>query len=149
MNHISKKVRNKKRNPSFLLVKIIVVFTWGFFLLLNTWTNSLEFLFHFGSVTFHWNPNPDYKSFFLFNDITLIHPFFIIVKLGHFFGFLLMDLLLLLLVSNKKYAFTISIIFAFITEFFQLFFERDGRLYDFIIDTLGIISAYYLSKIIK
>jgi hypothetical protein len=149
MIHISGTVRKKKKNPVIVLLKILVVFTWGMFLLLNTWTNSLEFLFHFGTVTFHWNPTPDYKSFFLFNDITLIHPFFIIVKLGHFFGFLIMDLMLFYLFSNKKYAFIISIIFAFITEFFQLFFDRDGRLYDFFIDALGIFSAYYISKIIK
>ncbi|WP_419881668.1 VanZ family protein [Peribacillus sp. B-H-3] len=129
------------------LFKILVIMAWGFVLCVNTWTKSLEQFLDFKSLGFTWNPSPDFVSFFYFYDLTLIHQDFFIVKLGHFLGFAVMDLLLYWLFKNHKRAILISFAFAFFTEFFQLFFGRDGRLYDLGIDTLGILFVSFLLSV--
>ncbi|MBM7651837.1 VanZ family protein [Neobacillus cucumis] len=137
----------KKHSPKKqILIKLLLIVLWGLFLLLNTWTESIEKLMYLHTFGFKWVPTPDFSSFFIFNDITLVHSEFIKVKSGHFIGFGIMDLLLFSFIKNHKYSVIIALIFAFITEFFQLFFGRDGRLYDLIIDSLGIFSVYYLTK---
>ncbi|MBT2642224.1 VanZ family protein [Bacillus sp. ISL-41] len=133
---------------SHIVIKIVLVLAWGLILLIQTWTNSLEFLFHFGEVSFNMNASPNYLSFFL-NDITSVHPFFILVKFGHYLGFLIMNLLVFHLLRNNTRALIVSIFFAFITEFMQLYFGRDGRFYDFIIDICGIWTAYFIIKLKK
>ncbi|MEH6957389.1 VanZ family protein [Neobacillus drentensis] len=142
---------NKKRKTqkSLTLVKILLVILWGLFLLLNTWTESIERLIYLHSFGFRWVSNPDFLSFFYFHDFTLIHPEFIKVKFGHFIGFAIMDILLFNLLRSHKYSIVLSIIFAFLTEFLQLFFGRDGRFYDLAIDSFGIISVYFLVRWLK
>lgn len=137
-----------KRKP-IKLVKIIIIILWGLFLLLNTWTESIEKLMYLHTFGFVWVPSPDLLSFFNFNDFTAFHPEFIKVKLGHFIGFAILDLLLFNLLKSHKYSIGISITFAFITEFVQLFFGRDGRLYDLAIDSLGISSVFFIVKILR
>ncbi|MED1471295.1 VanZ family protein [Bacillus salipaludis] len=139
----SRMVNTQKENLS---IKIILIIIWGLFLLLNTWTNSLEQMLDFQSVKFKWNASPDFMSFFNFNDIALIHPYFVFVKLGHFIGFAIMDLLIYILFKNHRASIGISVAFAFFTEFFQLYWGRDGRLYDLGIDTLGILTVYFIIK---
>lgn len=143
---IQKKRKTQKR-PFF--VKILLIILWGLFLLLNTWTESIERLIYLHSFGFRWVSNPDFLSFFYFNDLTLIHPEFLKVKFGHFIGFAIMDVLLFNLFRSHKYSIGISIIFAFLTEFLQLFFGRDGRFYDLAIDSFGVLSVYFLLKWLK
>lgn len=124
------------------LIKIILIVFWGGFLAINTWTSNLERLLVFHTIHFKWVPSPNFLSFFYFNDFTTIHRYFVIVKLGHFTGFAIMDLLVLNLMQNHKASIGIAFSLAFFTEFLQLFLGRDGRLYDLIIDSLGILSVY-------
>ena len=141
--------RRSFKRKSFSLVKLMLVILWGLFLLLNTWTKSLEQFIDFQSISFQWNPHPNFAGFFYFGDFTLIHEDFVAVKLGHFIGFALFDLLVYGLLKNHRRAVMLSFGFAFITEFFQLFLGRDGRLYDLGIDTLGIISVYFIMLLKK
>ncbi|MBT2657106.1 VanZ family protein [Bacillus sp. ISL-18] len=136
--------RNSQEKRIFL--KLLFITFWGLFLLLNTWTESIEKLMYLHTFGFKWVPKPDFLSFFIFNDITLVHSEFIKVKSGHFIGFAIMDFLLFSLLKTHKSSVVIALIFAFITEFFQLFFGRDGRFYDLIIDSLGIFSVYFITK---
>ncbi|EKN69381.1 putative integral inner membrane protein [Neobacillus bataviensis LMG 21833] len=140
---------NKKPQKSMLFVKMILVIIWGLFLLLSTWTESLEQLLELHSFGFKWVATPDFKSFIYFNDLTLVHPDYVEVKLGHFIGFAIMDVLLFNLLKSHKYSIGIALFFAFLTEFLQLFFGRDGRLYDLIIDSLGVLTVYFLLIKIK
>lgn len=147
--HSRKMNKKKKTQKSLTTIKILLVILWGLFLLLNTWTESIERLIYLHSFGFRWVSNPDFLSFFYFHDFTLIHPEFIKVKFGHFIGFAIMDILLFNLLRSHKYSIIISIIFAFLTEFLQLFFGRDGRFYDLAIDSFGIISVYFLVNWLK
>ncbi|MEH7546750.1 VanZ family protein [Neobacillus vireti] len=135
---------NSQREP--ILLKLLFITLWGLFLLLNTWTESIEKLMYLHTFGFKWVPNPDFSSFFIFNDITLVHSEFAKVKSGHFIGFAIFDFLIFTLIKNHKNSIGIALVFAFITEFFQFFFGRDGRLYDLIIDSLGIFSVYFLTN---
>ena len=147
--HSRKMNKKNKTQNSRTLIKILLVILWGLFLLLNTWTESIERLIYLHSFGFRWVSNPDFLSFFYFHDFTLIHPEFIKVKFGHFIGFAIMDILLFNLLRSHKYSIVLSIIFAFLTEFLQLFFGRDGRFYDLAIDSFGIISVYFLVRWLK
>ncbi|TWD98883.1 VanZ like protein [Neobacillus bataviensis] len=139
--------KNKSHSPKKqIFIKPLLIVLWGLFLLLNTWTESIEKLMYLHTFGFRWVPHPDFLSFFIFNDITLVHSEFIKVKSGHFIGFAILDFLIFTLIKNHKYSIGIALVFAFITEFFQLFFGRDGRFYDLIIDSLGIFSVYFLTK---
>ncbi|MFK9089931.1 VanZ family protein [Bacillus salipaludis] len=145
----SRMYKKKKPQKHKLFVKMVLVILWGLFLLLNTWTENLEQLLELQSLGFKWVSTPDFKSFFYFYDLTLVHPDYLKVKLGHFIGFAIMDVLLFKLLRSHKYSIGISIIFAFLTEFLQLFFGRDGRLYDLIIDSLGVLTVFFILKKLK
>ena len=127
-------------------LKIVPVIIWGFILLLHTWTSNLGTLLRNQSISFTWIASPDYLSFFYLQDISTIHHYFIIVKTGHFVGFAIFDYLLFKWLKNHKRSLVISISFALMTEILQLYFGRDGRMYDLVIDTMGIYSVYFLLK---
>lgn len=52
-------------------------------------------------------------------------------------------------VNNKTKAIILCSLFAFFTEFLQLFFERSGRISDVVIDIGGIYLAYRLSVYVE
>ncbi|PLT31803.1 VanZ family protein [Peribacillus deserti] len=124
--------------------KLLLVIIWGLFLGLHTWTDNLDALLSNQSVSFTWVPKPHFIEFFYLTDIALIHQYFIMVKLGHFLGFAIMDLLVYNLTRSHRNAVAVSVALAFFTEILQLFFGRDGRLYDVIIDCLGVWMVYAL-----
>jgi hypothetical protein len=124
--------------------KLLLVIIWGCILALNTWTENLGDLLRLQSIGFRWISSPNYLSFFNFTDITRIHHDFVVVKTGHFIGFAIFDLLLFNWKKNHKVAIAIAVIFALTTEVLQLFMGRDGRLYDLMIDSLGVMTVYFL-----
>jgi hypothetical protein len=132
---------------NFMNDKLILVIIWGVILGINTWTANLEALLHLRAISFKWISSPYFLSFFYLEDISNIHTHFIMVKLGHFLGFAVLDLLLFNWTKSHKWSLMISIFFALLTEILQLFFGRDGRLYDLMIDSLGAIAVYFLRKI--
>ncbi|NHC41850.1 VanZ family protein [Bacillus sp. MM2020_1] len=142
-------INKKKFSKPVRLVKILLIILWGLFLLANTWTESLEQLLDLKSIGFRWVSKPDFLSFFYFYDLTLVHPEYVKVKLGHFMGFAIMDILLFSLLKKHKYSIGISIVFAFLTEFLQLFFGRDGRFYDLLIDSFGVLTVFLILKIAR
>lgn len=129
---------------ALLKKKLLLVIIWGCILALNTWTDNLGDLLRLKSIGFRWISHPNYLSFFNLLDITRIHHNFVIVKAGHFIGFAIFDFLLFNWKRDHKTAIVTSVIFALTTEILQLFMGRDGRLYDLIIDSLGVITVYFL-----
>jgi glycopeptide antibiotics resistance protein len=127
--------------------RYLLVFLWIIVLSVLTCTTKLEAFFQNYSIQFIFNPHPIYSNFFIF-DIAQIHPKWMLVKFGHFVGFGILDLLILSLIRKHKTALYLAILFAASTEIFQLYFNRDGRLYDVIIDSLGAILFYFGAHII-
>ncbi|MCM2535891.1 VanZ family protein [Neobacillus pocheonensis] len=140
------RILNNEKMEKLLRNKLFHVIVWGAILGLNTWTDNLGNLIRFQSIGFRWISSPNYWSFFYLADITRIHHDFVIVKIGHFIGFALFDFLIFNWKQSHKRAFAVSFTFALTTEILQLFFGRDGRLYDVTIDSLGAISVYFLLK---
>ncbi|NRD76771.1 VanZ family protein [Bacillus sp. BRMEA1] len=135
------------RNIRKLLKKrVLLVVIWGLILAVHTWTDDLGSLLRLQSIGFKWVPSPHYMDFFNLDDITQIHRYFIIVKTGHFLGFALFDFFLFNWIRSHKWSLAISVAFALTTEILQLFFGRDGRLYDLVIDSSGAFLVYYLLK---
>jgi VanZ family protein len=127
--------------------RYFLVFFWSIVLSVLTCTINLEALFYDHTIQFLFNSHPNYSDFFKF-DLTHIHPKWVLVKFGHFAGFGIMDILIFNLIRKHKSALLIAIFFASSTEIFQLYFNRDGRLYDVIIDSLGVILSYFVAHII-
>lgn len=127
-------------------LNLFLVMAWGIVLCFPIFTDNLEALLSHQTVNFTWNSTPDFHRFLYFSDITLIHPFFYVVKLGHFIGFAILDLLLFNWLSSHSKSVLLAFGIAVLTEVLQLFFGRDGRLYDVMIDSLGILSVYVLLK---
>ncbi|MNE90246.1 VanZ like family protein [compost metagenome] len=74
---------------------------------------------------------------------------FITRKIGHFVGFAIFAMLLYRI--NRSYIKSIvwSIAFAVSTEIFQLYFGRDGRIYDMVNDSAGIVTGIILIAVVK
>lgn len=122
--------------------RLFLVCLWSVILVVLTCTSNLESLFYNHTVRFAFDPHPDFSQLFLF-DLTEIHPAWIIVKTGHFLGFGMIDVLAFYLIRKQKPAMLVAILFAVLTEILQLFFNRDGRLYDMMIDSAGVLLSYF------
>ncbi|OXM15774.1 VanZ family protein [Paenibacillus herberti] len=125
-------------------LKLTAVLLWAGLLLMLTGTESLKQLLLYKELAFTFDPSPDFREFFRWADIQHIHSEWVLVKLGHFAGFAVLDLLLMFWLGRKLPALALSFLFALGTEVLQLFQNRDGRLYDVMIDTAGAFSAALL-----
>jgi VanZ family protein len=128
-------------------IRLLLVIVWGLLLVVLTCTISLKLLYYYQVVHFSFNPHPKWSKFYTMADITKVHKDWVIVKIGHYVGFGIMDLLLYNLFRKHSYAVVISFLLALATEIIQMYFQRDGRLYDLIIDTLGIATSFILIKL--
>lgn len=97
-------------------------------------------------VSFKIDSSPVFADLLIIGDIPLTSGFYLIQKTAHVIGFGLLYILLLRGFNNIKIAFVISGLYAFTTEFLQLYFNRSGRLVDVGIDLVGIYLAYLLCK---
>jgi hypothetical protein len=121
---------------SFLLIWICIMLSF-------IWTHDIHGALFSEHFHFDFNPHPRFKDLLIFNDI-ILSPVWWVAKLSHFFGFAIFDGLLYLLVKNKYVTIFGSIAFAIFTEVVQLYFYRDGRLYDILIDSFGAYLMYIL-----
>ncbi|ASS65896.2 VanZ like family protein [Paenibacillus sp. RU4T] len=121
------------------------VLVWALVLLVFTGTENLNNLLLHKQLVFVFNPEPDFAEFFNWTDVTRIHHVWVIVKLGHFIGFAILDLLVFNWLRNRPASLLISILFALATEILQLYLNRDGRLYDVLIDSFGALTAGLVS----
>ncbi|WP_219833926.1 VanZ family protein [Paenibacillus sp. R14(2021)] len=128
------------------MLKWGIAIAWAVLLAILTCTDSLRQLYFTHDIHFDWNPSPDYGALWSWSDINLIHKYWIVIKFGHFTGFLIMEALLYQLIRNGRVSACIAAGFAVLTEILQLYFYRDGRVYDILIDTAGIMTFYYVKR---
>ncbi len=122
------------------------VLLWALVLLVFTGTENLNNLLLHKQLVFAFNPEPDFAEFFNWADVTRIHHVRVIVKLGHFIGFAILDLLVFNWLRNRPVSLLVSVLFALATEVLQLYLNRDGRLYDVLIDFFGSLTASLVSR---
>ena len=129
--------------------KYITVIAWALCILLATNNYNFQSLLFSQQIGFNIRLFPDLSDLFIINDIRLDSKTYVFQKIGHAISFGILFLLLAKAINDNRKAIILCSLFAFSTEFLQLFFERSGRLSDVVIDIGGIYLAYRLSVYVK
>ncbi|WP_409302891.1 VanZ family protein [Peribacillus sp. SCS-155] len=130
-------------NPVYIFFSII----WGAILFFCICVANFDgTFFHFEAADFRWNPNPNFRELFILSDLTQIHEYFLLIKTGHFVGFAVLELLLFAAFRRKGLTVLLGLLLAISTEVLQLYFWRDGRIYDMIIDSAGTFCSYLIIR---
>lgn len=117
---------------------------WCAVLFVGTCTVSASLLIHHFTIDFQLS-SPRWSELFKL-DIIPRSDTFIIQKIGHFTGFFILSLLMTRNGRQPK-GLIYAVLYALLTEILQLFFSRDGRLFDVVIDSAGIFLAYGLCRL--
>ncbi|HSJ38846.1 MAG TPA: VanZ family protein, partial [Planococcus sp. (in: firmicutes)] len=125
--------------------KYIPVIVWALCILLATNNHNFQSLLFSQQIGFNIRLFPDLSDLFIMSDIHLDSKTYVFQKIGHALSFGILFLLLARSIGDNRKAIILCSLFAFSTEFLQLFFERSGRLSDVVIDIGGIYLAYRLS----
>lgn len=126
--------------------RLFFVLIWSLIILVATCTNDAAAFLFDQKIGFSFNLTPDFTEFLRFDDIDFSYSFYAIQKTGHFLSFALLYVLVLIWLKKRETAFMVTAAFGLFTEILQLFFERDGRLFDAGIDILGILLAYIVCR---
>ncbi|MEK3749551.1 VanZ family protein [Paenibacillus sp. FSL E2-8871] len=128
-------------------MRIILLLLWGIALLVFTSASNSGFWGAGEIPFFHWKSNADYHNLLKFD--LKFSTAYIGQKIGHFTGFAIFAVLLKRVMGNYRMCIAFSVTFAVLTEVIQLYFGRDGRLYDIVIDSLGILLGLVLVWFIR
>lgn len=126
-----------------VFIRIALVGIWVLIMLSFIWNHDINGALYSVHFNFDINTHPNFMDLFIVNDIYLSKVWWFF-KGCHFVGFGIFDGLLYLLFRKKNLVLGISIAFAIFTEVLQLYFYRDGRIYDMVIDSLGALLMYGL-----
>ncbi|SFB21016.1 MULTISPECIES: VanZ family protein [unclassified Bacillus (in: firmicutes)] len=133
------------------MIRILLISCWMGILFLFTCSLRIEELVTSGVLQFRFDAQPDLSELLQSLPPNAEISFWT-RKIGHAFCFFILAILLLTKYPSV-HAFGISLIYAGATEILQLFFYRDGRLFDIGFDAIGIVLAIILfgksSKVIQ
>lgn len=129
-------------------MKLIGVLLWAAVIIVATCNNDAHAFLFDQEVHFSWTSTPDLGDLLILDDIDFTDDFYFLQKTGHFLSFALLYVLLFTWLKKRRMAFYICAAFALFTEVLQLFFERDGRLFDVLIDMLGAMLAVLLVNVL-
>lgn len=122
------------------MVRVLLILVWAGAIFVLTCTASFRGLIEFGVVRFVWDSQP------LFGQ--LLEPLpgritaaFLLQKLGHMGAFFILTSLLQTKLESKLMTLLIAAAYAVLTEFLQLYFTRDGRIFDVGFDMIGVLLA--------
>ncbi|MBT2687204.1 VanZ family protein [Bacillus sp. ISL-47] len=125
------------------MLRQVILIGWAGVIFICTCVASIETAVETMSIQFFWTPEPPMKD--------LLQPLpanlstaFLLRKAGHAFVFFIFTMALYLVHPSVSLNVLYSFVYAVITEFLQLFFMRDGRLFDVAFDSLGIFTAVLL-----
>ena len=98
-------------------------------------------------IGFNFEVAPNFRDLLITNDIHVTKEFYVIQKIGHIFAFAVLYFLLLSWIKRNEIAFILCGMFALYTEILQLYFSRNGRIFDVGVDLVGIVLSYLICKI--
>ncbi|WP_230321453.1 VanZ family protein [Planococcus salinarum] len=128
---------------------LIASLLWAAGILIVMCTSSAHAFMYEQTLSYTLNFNPDFSDFFRTSDIDLTDSFYLLQKTGHILSFGILYILVFNWLRNHYKAFGICIFFAFCTEVLQLFFERNGRLFDVSVDLVGILLAVAIIQLVR
>lgn len=123
---------------------LIAALLWAAGILVVMCTSSAEAFMYEQTLNYKLNFNPDFFDFFRTSDIALTESFYLLQKAGHILSFGVLYILVFNWLHNHYKSFGICVLFALCSEVLQLFFERNGRLFDVSVDLIGIFLAYII-----
>ncbi|MCM3569354.1 VanZ family protein [Neobacillus mesonae] len=117
----------------FILCPAVIIF-------ILTCTSSIENFIDTMNPSFIWMSEPDFSQFF--NPLPdVITEDFMHQKMGHALAFFIFTIALYTAFPSFYFYGILSFLYTWVTELLQLFFMRDGRLFDVGIDSIGIGTA--------
>lgn len=128
--------------------KLILVLLWAAVIVVATCNNDAHAFLFDQEVRFSFTTTPEFGDLLIVDDIDFTDDFYLLQKTGHFFSFALLYVLVFTWLKSRRKAFYICAAFAVFTEVLQLYFERDGRLFDVLIDVLGALLALVLVNVL-
>lgn len=117
-----------------------LILLWAAAIFVFTCTASFTELLEWGTIRFQWNGNPQLSELLLPLP-EHINEGFLRQKIGHIGAFWILTILLQAKYLSRKFVLLIALFYSGLTEILQLFFMRDGRLFDMGFDTVGILLA--------
>lgn len=121
--------------------RMLAALLWALVIVIATCNNDAQAFLFDQEVHFSFTAAPNFSDLLVLHDIDFGDDFYLLQKTGHFLSFALLYVLLFNWLKKRSTAFYISVAFALFTEVLQLYFERDGRLFDACIDVLGAFCA--------
>lgn len=118
----------------------LFILLWAVAIIIFTCTASFTGLLESGLVRFVWVKQPDFSELLFPLPLELSRDF-LLQKFGHVLAFLILTLLLQTKFHSKAFILILAISFASLTEILQLYFTRDGRIFDIGFDLIGILLA--------
>lgn len=128
--------------------KIFLVIFWAAGILVVMTTSNAEAFLYNQILHYELDLSPNFIDLFRLNDVALTDNFYLIQKLGHLFSFGILYMLLYNWLHTHSKALWYCIAFAISSEIIQLFFERNGRIFDMGVDFIGILLAYIITVIV-
>ncbi|MFB9326962.1 VanZ family protein [Paenibacillus aurantiacus] len=128
-------------------MRMLAIVLWCGVLFVGTCTVSVSLLMSDFYVHFDFTSHAHLTDLFKL-DIMPESNLYVIQKIGHITGFFILSLLLTK--GGKQPSGLIwAVLYALLTELLQPFFNRDGRLIDVLIDSIGIFGAYVLCRALR
>lgn len=117
---------------------------WAVMILVGSCTSDPQLFIYNQYVNFDFHSAVNFRDLFIIIDFQLTSTFFLFQKIGHFAGFALLFFLLFNWTKSYRFTFVLCVMFALLTEVLQLYFNRNGRLYDVGVDTIGLVAGYLM-----
>lgn len=114
---------------------------WAIGILIVMCTDNARAFLYEQKLNYELNIHPDFFDFFRYSDIGLTDTFYLLQKTGHMLSFGVLYILIYYWLRNPRRSFWFCTIFAFFSEITQLFFQRNGRLFDVGVDVIGVFLA--------
>jgi len=134
------------RGLFILNVYPLLTMLWAVVIVVAACTSDAHAFLYEQVIGISFETAPNYGDLLIVSDIHLTKEFYLIQKTGHMFTFGVMYFFHLLWMKKSGTAFVLTGIFAGFSEVLQLYFNRNGRLFDIGVDLVGIVVAYFICK---
>lgn len=129
-----------------MLLYPLLTFLWASFIVVAACTLNAHAFLYEQVVQFTFEFTPDFLDLLITSDIHLTNEFYLIQKTGHMFTFGVLYFFHYLWMKKMGIALVLTGIFAAFSEVLQLYFNRNGRLFDVGVDLVGMVIAYLIIK---